>query len=116
MKNEILVVEDDVVVRDVICATLVEGGFSTAACRTGAEALRLSREACYKAIIIDHYLPAETGTETTKHLRDRCPGSLIIGISGSHDGSDFAAAGGDMFLRKPIDLTSMVHYLRLHLS
>ena len=112
MSRSILVVEDDAMVREVIRETLERSGFCTTVCRTGEEALSLARESCFDAIIIDHFLPRRTGTETTTDLRVHCPLSVIIGISGAHDGRHFREAGGDLFLSKPIDIIDMVRYLR----
>lgn len=116
MSRGVLVVEDDAMVREVLCETLERSGFCATGCRTGEEALTLVRESCFDAIIIDHFLPCRTGTETTIDLRAHCPLSVIIGISGAHDGRDFSEAGGDIFLSKPIDVIDMVQYLRERIS
>ncbi len=112
MSRGILVVEDDVLVREVICETLERSGFSATGCRTGEEALSLSRSSPFDGIIIDHFLPSRSGTETTRDLRVLCPESVIIGISGAHDGRNFTKAGGDLFLHKPLDIIDMVRYLK----
>ncbi len=113
MEAAVLVVEDDVMVRDVICDILKGSGFRATGCATGEEALSLARRSCYDAVIIDHYLPARTGTETTRDLRAGCPDSVIIGISGSYHGKDFRDAGGDLFLHKPVDVIDLVKHLEV---
>ncbi len=116
MAFHVLVVEDDPVVREVICDVLSQDGFRTTGCGSGEEALSLARRSCFDAFIIDHFLPARTGTETARDLREHCPEAVIIGMSGSYHGQDFAAAGGDLFLHKPVDLVDLIQYLRVHFS
>ena len=115
-RSAVLVVEDDAMVRNMLCKVLARSGFRTTGCSSGEKALTLARSSCYEAIIIDHYLPLRTGTETTKDLRILCPRSVIIGISGSYEGTCFSEAGGDLFLPKPVDIPCMVQYLQSRLA
>ncbi len=116
MTADVLVVEDDAMVREVICETLERSGFHATGCRTGEEALSLAGTCRYDAVIIDHFLPVRTGTETTRELRVQFPNAVIIGMSGSHDGRNFTESGGDVFLNKPVDVADMVRYLTSRLA
>jgi DNA-binding response OmpR family regulator len=67
-----LVVDDNDMVRDLVCRVLTGAGYAVDGVATAAEALRLD-PARYHALVIDVRLGAESGTDLVETLRDRDP-------------------------------------------
>jgi len=99
--RRILLVEDDVAVRDAIGALLVRSGFQVTAASDGVEAWGLlGRGPRYAAIMVDLYTPRMTGHDLVARVRrtPRLCAVPIIAMSADH-GPDRPAS--EAFLEKP---------------
>lgn len=111
-KKNILVVDDDSMVRKLLFDVLSLYKFAVYAVDNGISALDLLKKMDFDIIITDYSMPEMDGIELTKMIRSQYPRSLIIGISADCDERDFLNAGADAFLHKPFylqDLLSMIH-------
>lgn len=107
-ESRILVVDDDEVCRELICAVLEDSGYASAMATNGAEAYRLVCENEFRIVISDWQMPNMSGIELCERLRQRCFGDYVYFILlTSLDGKDHLLqglqAGADDFLTKPCD-------------
>ncbi len=111
MKKRILIVDDDGLVRKGMRAYLEHYGLTVEDCGSGNEALALFREKGFDCVITDLAMPGMNGAELAVRLRELSKEVLIIGMSGLSDGSHFREAGVEEFLRKPVDMHTLVKLL-----
>ncbi len=82
----ILVVEDDLDVREAISELLVEAGFHVATAATGWEAIALIDERNFEMVVADIGLPGGLdGLAMARHVRARHPELKCLFISGKRD-------------------------------
>lgn len=98
----ILVVEDEPVIRDLLCEILSEA-YECVAARSAEEGLTLLSESDYDLAITDVKLPGADGAEFLAAVRKRLPELPVIVISGGYggDASKFIEAGAFGYLLKP---------------
>ena len=107
MPSSILVVEDDVAVREMLVETLtVEGGYGvqTAGTISSAQALTSGYGHSFDALLLDVGLPDGDGREFCANLRQRgfrLPILLLSGLSHEDDIVGGLEAGADDYLIKP---------------
>lgn len=107
MKPTVLVVEDEVGVRNLISTILRLSGFDVLPCEDGDEALEMVREHggyVHLAITDLNLGPSLGGRELAGSLRSRFPSMRILYISGSEDDSLVnreVGGGRAYFLPKP---------------
>lgn len=103
----VLVVEDDDTVRRLAARVLARGGYSVVAAATGAEALKLCREARggIAVVVADVGLPDVRGPELGQRIREMEPSARIVFMSGHspEDLADVARLPHAHFLAKPFD-------------
>ena len=87
-KRQVLVVDDDLSVRDTVAALLVSKGYNVTAVEDGFEALSQLRKATPDVIISDLNMPRMSGSELLSVVRRRFPGILIVAMSGAYSNSD----------------------------
>jgi two-component system cell cycle sensor histidine kinase/response regulator CckA len=101
----ILVVDDDVNVRDVIAATLVRHGYRIATATDGTEAVALfaPRNLEFRLVIADVSMPNLNGTQLARVVRSLNPAVAVIMISGLAEEQERARAHAfdGSFLPKP---------------
>jgi CheY-like chemotaxis protein/HPt (histidine-containing phosphotransfer) domain-containing protein len=97
----LLVIDDDLVSREVLATVLTMSGYTVHTAADGASALgMLDKEICVPAaILMDSYMPGLNGIELIKKLRERTQATLLV-ISGSHPADEVIGAA-DGFLLKP---------------
>ena len=85
MRSEtVLVVEDEEIVRELVCAVLEEQGCEVIAAGRGSEALQvLSERGCSPRLLItDVVMPEMSGPEVARAVRARCPEIRVLFVSG----------------------------------
>lgn len=104
--NQILVVDDEVAIREVLIEFLSEHGYAATGAANGREALQLVRTIRPQIILLDIAMPGMNGIETLKKLRQEFPSAAVIMISG-HADNDMALQALDLgaydFIQKPLD-------------
>lgn len=111
MQN-VLLVDDDPLFREAVCAMLP--GFAVTQAAEGAAALRAFRRIPDAIVLCDIFMEGIEGLETIRDLRRANPDAKIIGMSaeGTRTGFDvleFASqSGADLTLRKPFNQAQLL--------
>jgi sigma-B regulation protein RsbU (phosphoserine phosphatase) len=109
-------IDDDPRVRGILADALRRAGFRVLEGASGADALRLAREATL--VILDVQLPDMTGVDVCRRLKDD-PATcsvLVLHLSGqfmsSEDRIHGLESGADGYLLKPVSLGELVAHVR----
>src|ERR671910_30085 len=116
---EILIVEDDEVIRSPLAYTLSRHGFGVKSATTGAEALRLARKMRPDLILLDVMLPGESGIEVCERIRERDQGVMIVMITAKDAEEDKVRgfeAGADDYVTKPFGMKELVARINANLK
>ena len=87
-KTRILVVEDDVTVRDTICNLLKDEGYQVSTAVDGFDALQHLQDEVPDLILSDLNMPQMSGFELLSVVRRRFPKVLVVASSGAYQSSD----------------------------
>ena len=80
--HSILVIDDDELVRGMLCASLTESGFAVTEAGDGRQGLELFKTLRPEVVVIDFIMPGMTGAEVAQQIRAISPGQRIIFVSG----------------------------------
>lgn len=113
----ILVVDDERLITDTICAILNENGFNAFGAYSEAEALETAREMRPEIVLSDVLMPRMSGVELGIQLRNLFPEMKVILLSGQAATSGMiqrAEADGHRFvlIPKPIHPDELIARLR----
>ncbi len=104
--TQILVVDDEIAIREVLIEFLSEHGYAAAGAENGREALQMIKSIRPQVVLLDIAMPGMNGIETLKQLRQQIPTAAVIMISG-HADHDMALQALDLgaydFIQKPLD-------------
>src|SRR5690242_18628660 len=106
----LLVVEDDLGLRDVLCRGLRSHGFAVSSASDGHSALKMT-EPQPDAVVLDVGLPDGDGRDVCAAMRAQGVMSPVLSLtarSGLTDRLGGFAAGGDDYLAKPFHLAELV--------
>jgi CheY-like chemotaxis protein len=112
---EILVADDDPLVRTLVRATLQNHGMRCRLAATGFEALQTIRECRPHAAVLDVGMPEMDGYRVLAAIRQEClpvPVILLTARSQENDISRGFALGADDYIVKPFNLVELVARLR----
>jgi two-component system OmpR family response regulator len=115
----ILVVEDDVELRELVRRGLQQEGFAVSGVGTGGEALQQISAEAPDALVIDVGLPDADGRDLCQALRAQGIQSPVLFLTARDALTDRLAgfgAGGDDYLTKPFSLAELTARLRAVLS
>jgi two-component system copper resistance phosphate regulon response regulator CusR len=108
---KILVVEDDRTVGSYVKRGLEEAGYQADLVGDGAEGLRLASDGPYDLVVLDLRLPALSGDEVLRTLRDRGNGVPVLVLT-AQDTVDFKVqalrSGADDYVTKPFSLEELL--------
>lgn len=111
----ILVVDDDEMVRYVMTEKLSESGFSVSSASNGESAVELFRDTAFDAVLLDLKMPGMDGIETLKVLRKQDPDTPVIMITAFGDIATAVEAiklGAYDFVEKPPQISRIMVTLR----
>ena len=115
-KFDVLVVEDDPVLRRTIAFSLQSEGYQVMGARDGVDALRVLESGRPWLILLDLRLPGMNGADFAEEARARGIRCRIAVVTGSRDAREAAQeVGADDYLAKPFevdDLVDLVHRQR----
>ncbi|HEU4829261.1 MAG TPA: response regulator [Gemmatimonadales bacterium] len=99
----ILVVDDEMIVRNWIARLLQEQGYVVEIATDGAEALRIARDSPqgFDLVVTDVRMPQMDGWQLGRRVREHWPGLPVLYVSG-YDVHQ-SAPGPHAFLRKPFE-------------
>lgn len=115
----ILLVEDDLELRELLARGLEHEGFAVVGARTGSEAMQRVRETPPDALVIDVGLPDADGRDLCQALRARGVQAPVLFLTARDAMSDRLsgfAAGGDDYVTKPFHLAEVAARLRALLT
>lgn len=107
---DILIVEDDEVIKSTLAYNLSRQGFGVSQATTGAEALRLARKLRPDLILLDIMLPGESGIEVCERIRERDQGVVIVMITAKDAEADKVRGfevGADDYVTKPFGMKEL---------
>ena len=107
--NHVLIVDDELEIRQLLESILTEEGYLVAAAGTAGEALTLIADADYDVVLLDIWLPDRDGLDVLADIRrmapERMPEVIIISGHGTIEAAVRATKlGAYDFLEKPLSL------------
>jgi DNA-binding NtrC family response regulator len=111
---EVLVVDDDALMRELLSEWLGEAGYRVRQAENGAMALQMLRNRPASLMITDMDMPGRNGAQTLDEARRAQPGLAVIAISGGarDPGRDWAATairlGAAKAIAKPFDRSDLL--------
>lgn len=111
----LLIVEDDVAIREFLERSLSEAGYQVDAAPNAATAERLAIEDIHDALIVDLNLPDMDGLDLIARLRVQGSSSPVLILSARRSVDDRVRGleqGGDDYLTKPFALAELLARLR----
>jgi DNA-binding response OmpR family regulator len=112
---DVLVVEDDTVIREQLAEALADEGFTVKTAADGREALESLRRARTGVVVADLMMPVMSGWDLIKAMRSSpalADVPVMIMTAASNVGR---APDGPVFL-KPLNLDSLIRAIRTHLG
>lgn len=114
---EVLVVDDDEIIRGMLAFLLEGDGHSVDQAADGAEALEVLRMRQPDCMVLDLMMPGVDGLGVLRHRRDEglAPHTRVIVLtakSGTEDAVWCWEAGADEFLTKPFDPERLLRLVR----
>ena len=106
MATTILVVEDDVAIRDMLCFSLRQSGFECESVGDAEQALKYLEKQQAKLILLDWMLPGIDGIEFIRRLRasDALADIPVIMLTAKGESEDMVkglSVGADDYVNKP---------------
>ena len=120
--QKILVIDDNVVVRNTIVQLLEGEGYQVVSAEDGRRGLNVFRAEKPDLVITDIIMPEKEGIETIRDIRDACPNAKIIAISGGGriGNTDFLRIarqlGASDVISKPLDPDHFISIIRERLA
>ncbi|CAN2536280.1 Transcriptional+regulatory+protein+OmpR [Methylocapsa aurea] len=113
-KSHILIVEDDLDIRDLLTSFLEEKGFVTSACASAEKAKPILSRGDVDLVLLDVMLPGVDGFELCRSLRST-DGPRIIMLTALNEAVDKVVGlelGADDYVSKPFDLRELLARIR----
>jgi CheY-like chemotaxis protein len=80
--RKILVIDDDVLVRNTVVRILERHGYQISVAPDGLRGLSMCRSERPDLVITDIIMPEKEGLETIREIRKECPDTKVLAISG----------------------------------
>ncbi|MGM9929787.1 MAG: response regulator transcription factor [Bacillus sp. (in: firmicutes)] len=116
--QSIVIVEDELIMRDVIRLYLQKEGYDVSAFGNAEEAWEQISNRIPSLILLDVNLPGETGFQLAKKIREKSRGSSIIfltGYSGLREKLIGFEIGADDYITKPFVMAELLARVKAHL-
>ena len=111
----ILIVEDDELIREILAKVLEKHGFVPNAVGTGEEGLSLAESKTFEAIVLDINLPTMDGFEVLTRLRSQGVQTPVLLLTSRKKVSDRVRGldlGADDYLPKPFEYEEFIERVR----
>jgi len=120
LKTRILIVDDEISIRDVLSRHLGAEGYQCTTAENGEEALALLDKETFDAVLCDIMMPGISGLQVLEEVKRRDPLALVIMVSAVTDPTTSLEAitemGAYSYLYKPFDLEEVSSALGSGLS
>lgn len=108
--GRVLIVDEEVLIRNVFVAMLEQCGAGCYAVRTPAEALRLiENDGGIQFVLLDIEIPDSDPADIVKQIKVVRSNVAVIGTSTSHRWEEAAAMGIELFLQKPWRIEDLIN-------
>ncbi len=120
--KKILVVDDDVSIREILSTQLSRLNYSTVTAADGAEAVTAFKTEKPDLVLMDVMMPHMDGLTACQKIRSlekkgtRVPILFLTARDTSHDKLSSALSGGDDFISKPISLQELREHVEAALQ
>lgn len=117
MKVKILIIEDELSIRNLLKSTLEADKFEVVVATSGEEGLSLFKSGSPNLIILDYGLPGIQGITVLEEIRKSSQVPVIFLTARDSDDDKVAAldAGADDYLTKPFSVTELMARIRVGL-
>ena len=115
MADKVLVVDDELRMRDLLSDFLPREGYNVLLASDGDEAIELAKKVDPQVILLDISMPKINGLEVCKRLKteEKTRFIPIIMMTGfAYEKMEAVEAGADDFLSKPFDLIDLSFWLK----
>ena len=112
--KKILIVEDDISIHNVLKEILEAENYKTYHAYSGTEALLLFEKEKYDLILLDLMLPALSGEEIIKQIKDT-PIIVLSAKSSSDDKVNCLLSGANDYITKPFDRKELLARIKVQL-
>jgi DNA-binding response OmpR family regulator len=115
---EILIVEDDPIIRQTVDYAMRRAGFTTRTSGDGYEALQMARASRPDLVLLDLMLPGLDGLEFAQQIRKTDPDVAIIMVTALGEERDTVRgldAGADDYVTKPFSMEELLARVRSNL-
>ena len=115
MTKNILVIDDDKMLRDALANGLRKAGFSTIKSESAEEANQILSRMKFDAIVLDRMMTGQDGLSFLKQIRsegNKTPVIMLTALSGSDNTIDGLLGGANDYMSKPFHFQELV--LRLN--
>jgi two-component system, chemotaxis family, chemotaxis protein CheY len=118
VNNRILLIDDDVMVRQTIANVLIEAGYDVVSCGDGVAGMRAYHRSRPDLVITDIIMPDQEGIQTLMEIHKVDPSAKVIAISGGGRTSNLRildvarTMGATDTLAKPFDLEELLTVVR----
>lgn len=116
-RGQILVVDDEPVIRHVFRTWLEDEGYRVAEACDGGEALALIDRESFDLVFLDLQMPGTNGVETLRKIRDCVAAQDVVIVTGHYDGAmmdEVLSMGPAHVLKKPVDKEQFIEAVRLY--
>lgn len=116
--KQILVVDDEEIVRDLLTEVLAGLGFQVSTAEDGPSGLNMFRkpDCCYDLVIVDMSMPGMNGPEVCREIRKARPSQKIIISTGNcstdEEIAELKTCGVEHIISKPFNLGNLISLLR----
>lgn len=118
VRTSILVVEDDVTIRELLTYSLRRSGFAVSSAGTGREGLGLAVESDVDLVLLDVMLPEGDGITVVRAIKEARPDLPVILLTACDDREVELAgfrAGADDYVTKPFDMDELLARIQARL-
>lgn len=111
-KTRILIVEDDVQIRLLLCTILGEAGYAVRPAADGYTALEEMRVESPDVLLSDLYMPGMSGFELLSIVRHQFPTTRVVAMSSAFTGEDLPnEIIADAFYSKATDIAGLLRIM-----
>jgi CheY-like chemotaxis protein len=115
MSKQILIVDDDPMIRFLVQEYLSASGFQVTACSSGSEALSVFASSPPDLVVLDMQMPEMNGLEVLARVRELPHGESVPVLLLSANASEARSEDGpnpDQFLEKPFQMSDLLEAVK----
>ena len=117
MRGKVLLVDDDVFVKEILSLMLADSEFDVIEAEDGKEAVEMFFEQKPDVVLMDIVMPKMSGIDATKEILKVVPEAVILAITAfsPRKGKDMLEAGAKEIISKPITRGKLVETIKKYM-